>query len=158
MSGDDLLAAVRRALAAPPGADGGIAVVLATSGVPPAMALLSSGDVDVSATAVRAVTYGGSSAARRLGTAFTLLVPAGEVAYRVEADGATARAAGRLALVEGRLAAIRPTAEPPWVLDLRFRPQPAAQVEDAERFVAYWSAVRSWLASGAEGDPPQPAG
>ena len=142
MSGDELLAEVRRALAPLPEAEGGIAVVLATSGVPPAVALLSSGDVDVSATAVRAVTYGGSSAATRLGTAFTLLVPAGEVAYRVEVDGATSRPAGRLALIEGRLAAIRPTAEPPWMLDLRFRR--AAGGDDRGR-----RAVRGVLVGGA---------
>jgi hypothetical protein len=158
LSGEELLAEVRRALAPLPEAEGGVAVVLATSGVPPAVALLSSGDVDVSATTVRAVTYGGSSTATRLGTAFTLLVPAAEVAYRVEVDGATSRPAGSLALIEGRLAAIRPTAEPPWILDLRFRRQPSTTTDDAERFVAYWSAVRAWLASGAEGDPPEPAG
>jgi hypothetical protein len=156
MSGD-LLAEVRRALVPLPGDDGGVAVVLATSGIPPAVALLSSGDVDVTGTAVRAVTYGGSSAAQRLGGAFTLVVPADEVAYRVEVDGATSRTVGRLAVIEGSLAAIRPTAEPPWLLDLRFHRRPGSPAGDAARFVAYWSAVRGWLAAGAIGEPPEPA-
>lgn len=157
MTDDGHIDPVRRALDPLPGVDGGVAVVLATSGVPPAIALLSSGDVDVDGTTVRAVTYGASSAANRLGGAFTLVVAAGEVTYRVEATQATVRHAGNLALLEGTLGEVRPTAEPPWLLELAFRRDPAADPQRAEGFVAYWSAVRRWLRSGAAGDPPEPA-
>ncbi len=136
-----------------PPAEGGIVVVLATAGPPPALAMLSSGDVTVHGDRVRLATYGGSSAATRLGGSFSLLVPDEDRALRVEVVDAHSRPAGKLAVIEGRIEAIRPTAEPPWIMELRFRPTPAAQVDG---FLSYWQAVRTWLASG-EGEPPPPA-
>ncbi len=156
MTGSDL-ERVRAVLAPLPDAGGGAAVVLATSGVPPAVALLSTGDVAINGAVARAVTYGGSSVATRLGTAFTLVVPAGDVTFRVEVVDATSRAAGKLAVIEGTIDGVRPTAEPPWMLDLRFRPDPDAGPTEVEPFLAYWAAVRGWLRAGATGDPPVPA-
>ncbi|MGH8874670.1 MAG: hypothetical protein ACRDVM_05385, partial [Acidimicrobiia bacterium] len=137
-----------------PTAEGGIVVVLATAGPPPALAMLSSGDVAVDGDRVRVATYGGSSAAARLGGSFSLLVPGKDLALRVEVVEAHSRPAGKLAIIEGRIEAIRPTAEPPWTMELRFRPNPAARVDG---FLSYWQAVRTWLASGADGEPPPPS-
>lgn len=145
---DHSSAALDRALGPLPTVDGGIVVVLATAGAPPAMAMLSSGDVCVIGTTVRVALHGSSSAGRHLGGAFTLLVPAPGRALRAEVVEATARTAGRLLLLEGRLDAIRPTAEPPWTFGMSFGPTGSG---DVQRFVTYWRDVRAWLA-----DPVQP--
>jgi len=147
---DALLVAASAALAPLPTSAGGIVVVLATAGPPPAIAMLSSGDVHLDGETVRVAVHAGSSAGGRLGGAFTLLVPDGGRALRVEAVEATARVIGELALLEGRLARIRPTAEPPWTFDLSFHPESLAGVD---RFVAYWAGVREWLAD-PDRDPP----
>jgi hypothetical protein len=154
MIDDHLRSALKTALEPLPGLHGGTAVVLATAGTPPALALLSTGDVHVEGDTVRVVTYRGSSAARRLGGSFSLLVPAGETAFRVEAIEAAARSKGTVELIEGRLAGVRPTAEPPWLLDMSFRPAPGADEAAALRFIDYWTDVRSWLEGGATGSPP----
>lgn len=134
-----------------PTEDGGTIVVLATAGVPPAVAMLSSGDVLVNEDRVRAALYAGASAGRRLGGAFTLLVPTRERAVRVEATDASAREAGRLVLLEGDLTGVRPTAEPPWGIHMRFFPTAEEGVAD---FLHYWRSVREWLEGGATDEPP----
>ncbi|MGH3441594.1 MAG: hypothetical protein ACRDUY_06040 [Nitriliruptorales bacterium] len=153
MIGIDLaaLAEVREALRPLPTEEGGVIVVLATAGVPPAVAMLSSGDVLVAEDRVRAALYAGASAGGRLGGAFTLLVPTGERAVRVEVGDASAREEGRLVLIEGVLAAVRPTAEPPWGIDMRFSPTAG---EGVAEFLEYWQSVRRWLEGGATGAPP----
>jgi hypothetical protein len=154
MIDDELRRALTAALEPLPDLDGGIAIVLATAGPPPALALLSAGDVRVGGNTVRVVTYRGSSAARRLGGSFALLVPAGERAFRVETTEATVRLSGNVELIEGRLVGIHPTAEPPWLLDLSFRPASGADEAEVVPFLRYWGDVRSWLENGAEGSPP----
>lgn len=156
MSPEDTRRQLLEALAPLPSNDGGIAIVLATSGSPPALALLSSGDVKVTDDAVRAVTYRNSSAAQRLGDSFTLLVPTGDAALRVEVVDACRRSASYVELIEGRMAGIRPTSEPPWLLEMSFRPQ-SEGADKIPAFVTYWAGVREWLDGGAEGDPPAPA-
>lgn len=139
------------ALAPLPTSHGGAVVVMATAFTPPALAVLASGDVHVGPERVRVGVFADSSAATRLGGAFSLLVPDGQVCLRIEAVDATARTHGDLALVEGRLHDIRPTAEPPWVVDLRFRPGLAA-TDAVSTHVDYWADVRAWLA----GERPTP--
>lgn len=144
---------VEQALADPPDRSGGIAIVLATAGSPPAMALLSSGDVYISGDVARVGIYGSSSAVTRLGGAFTLLIPLGEMAVRLEVGSATTSGAPPLALIEGTIESIRPTAEPPWVLEMRFVPEPENH-PSIPGFLDYWRQVKSWLA-GEEPHPPQ---
>jgi len=152
---DALTAAVQAALEPLPTADGGIAIVLATAGTPPAIAVLSSGDVRLVGSTVRVVLHGDSSAGARLGGAFSLLVPDTGRALRVEAVDATVRAVGAVQLIEGRLAGIRPTAEPPWTLAMTFGPVQAGS-GDVGRFVSYWQGVREWLAEPEQEPPPLP--
>lgn len=142
------------ALAQRPSVNGGTAVVLATAGPPPAIALLSTGDVSLQESRVRIAVYAGSSAVARLGGSCTLLVPAGSVALRAVIEPATAREAGALTVIEGPLRAIAPTVEPPWELTLSFR----RSTDDAaaKTYVEYWGAVRAWLESGAHGIAPAP--
>lgn len=139
------------ALRSMPTEQGGPALVLATAGVPPAMALLSTGDVHLSGDVFRVAVHGGSSVVTRLEGSFTVLVPGADEALRVEVVDATARKTGDLAVLEGRLADVRPTSEPPWVLQMSFRPAGPGGVQ---RHLEYWRSVRSWLASGATGEPP----
>lgn len=143
---------LQRALQPLPTRQGGITVLLATSGTPPALAMLSSGDVLVDGDVVRAGLWATSSAISRLGGAFSLLVPAGEVALRVEAVDANATVAGDVAMIEGRLADVRPTAEPPWVASLRFTPSDPSDGRIGTH-LKYWSAVRAWLSG--DGPPPE---
>ena len=138
-----------------PGKEGGLAILLATASSPPALAVLSSGDVLVVEDNVRVGIHASSSAVRHLGGSFSLLIPLAEVAVRVEVSNATAEVGERLARIEGSIARLRPTAEPPWVLEMRFR----ALGNDVERmadYVAYWHGVRSWLA-GASPEPQMPS-
>lgn len=141
------------ALAPLPDASGGISIVLATAGAPPALALLSTGDVLVSDGRVRVGLWATSSAVTRLGGAFSLLVPAGEVALRVEVGDARGQRYDHVAMIEGRLGDIRPTAEPPWVPVMRFIADDPADPRIAGH-LEYWVAVRRWLAG--EGEPPEP--
>lgn len=153
MTDKDWGARLATALTPLPDGGGGIAVVMATAGIPPAMALLSSGDVWVAEGTVRVGLFGSSSAAARLGGAFSLMVPSGTVALRVEVVEATAEAVDHMALVSGRLADIRPTAEPPWIAEMTFRPShPGAAAIPGH--VAYWAEVRAWLRG--ETGPPTP--
>lgn len=147
---------LEQAIARLPTTDGGSAIVLATAGTPPAMALLSTGDVYIHGDRVSVVTYRGSSASQRLGGSFTLLVPGGDAAFRIEVVEAVTRSAGKIELIEGRLVAIRPTAEPPWLIEMSFRPDPPDD-PSVGAFVEYWSRVRTWLQAGAIGEPPKPA-
>ena len=147
---DEDLAEALRALEPMPTAEGGTIVVLATAGVPPAVAMLSTADVFVDGRTVRAALYAGSAVGERLGGAFTVLVPTAERALRLEAVDAAAEERGNLLLVQGRLEAVRPTSEPPWVPLMRFAPMGPEGVEGA---LEYWRRVRSWLSSGAEGEP-----
>lgn len=138
-----------------PTEDGGIAIVLATAGTPPAMAMLSSGDVLVSDDRVRVGVYGSSSTVSRLGGSFSLLVPARTTALRVEVVQATATDAGDLALLEGRLHELRPTSEAPWITEMRFRPT-SSSAPGVSEHVRYWTAVRNWLSgSGPVPRPPR---
>ena len=151
---EDLKTRVIEALSELPAESGGLAVVLATSGSPPAMALLSSGDVYIEDEAVRVGIHASSSAVTRLGTAFTLLVPLREIAARIEATGARSNVQPPLAMLEGSISSIRPTSEPPWVLEMRFRPEPPDDRSIPDH-LEYWSGVRSWLA-GDSTQPPEP--
>ena len=134
-----------------PTREGGITVVLATAGVPPALAMLSSGDVLVADGSVRAGVWASSSVVSRLGGAFSLLVPAGDVALRVEAVDAQAVVSGDVARIGGRLSDVRPTAEPPWTAYLRFGPGDPSD-DRIDSHLSYWASVRSWLRD--EGPPP----
>lgn len=119
------------------------------------MALLSTGDVWIDGDSVAVVTYRNSSVSQRLGESFTLLVPATDVAFRVEAVDATSRSIGLVELIEAQLGAIHRTAEQPWLLDISFRPDPPDDPAVAA-FVAYWADIRTWLQGGAAGEPPHP--
>lgn len=141
------------ALSPLPDATGGSMIVLATSGTPPALALLSTGDVLVAGDIARVGLWAGSSAATRLGDGFSLLVPAGDVALRVEVSDAHAEEHGHVALIEGRITNVRATSEPPWVPVFRFIPDDPADPRVSDH-LEYWTAVRRWLEE--RGDPPTP--
>lgn len=136
-----------------PTREGGITIVLATAAAPPALAMLSSGDVLLKDGTVRAGVWATSSVVSRLGGAFSLLVPAGDVALRVEANDAGATTSGDVALIEGTLADVRPTAEPPWTAFMRFGPSDPSD-ERIDAHLAYWTSVRSWLRD--DGPAPTP--
>lgn len=141
----------REALQPLPTEEGGIIVILATAGSPPAIAMLSSGDVLVTDDRVRAALYSGTAAERRLGDAFTLLVPTRDRAVRLEVTEASARISDRHVILEGRLSGARPTAEPPWGIDMRFFPVGDHGVTE---FISYWNGTRRWLEDGATGESP----
>jgi hypothetical protein len=48
------------------------------------------------------------------------------------------------ARIEGRLAAVRATAEPPWIVDIRFHSDDH-EPDLVDAYVEYWRSVRSWL-------------
>ncbi|HJR92103.1 MAG TPA: hypothetical protein VJ938_06665 [Acidimicrobiia bacterium] len=148
---DELARRVQAALEPLPDETGGIAVVLATAAEPPALAVLSSGDVLIREDVVRVGIHASSSTVHRFGGSFSLLVPLGEVAARVEALDGECRVEGDLALIEGRVSAVRATAEPPWLLELGFRPAEAGHPASPSH-LSYWRAVRMWLA----GELPKP--
>jgi hypothetical protein len=135
-----------------PTAAGGTVVLLATDGSPPGLAMLSTGDVYVEADTARVAVHASSSATQRLQNGFTLLVPADRFAYRIEVSSAHARQAGPLVVIEGQIAHVRPTSEPPWQMTMSFAPDGA----DPTSFVSFWREVRSWLTTGAVGDAPSP--
>ena len=138
-----------------PDASGGLAIVMATAGTPPAIAVLSTGDVFLAGSQARVGVHGTSSVVGRLGDSFSLLIPLDDVAVRVEVVDATAAVHGDLALIAGTVSEFRPTAEPPWVMTMRFH----AQDGDAAKIgahLAYWTGVRSWLAGDTPGPPPLP--
>jgi hypothetical protein len=147
------LARVEEILEELPTAEGGRIVVLSTAGSPPAVALLSSGDVLVADGRARAAVYGRSSAASRLGGAYTLLVADQQVAYRVEVVEASARSLGDLAVLEGEIGDVRPTVEPPWAMAMDFHPLRPEGVDDHLR---YWQQVRGWLEAGTPEPAPDP--
>jgi len=152
--GSGLLRAVAEALSQEPTEEGGIALVLATASSPPAIAVLSTGDVHLEGDRVKIGIHASSSAVSRLGGAFSLVVPLNRAVARVEAASATATPAGDLALIEGTIVSIRPTSEPPWVMDLSFRPMTESDSR-VPLYLEYWRSVRSWL-SGDSPDPPRP--
>ncbi len=150
MVDEQLVGEVVEAIAPLPDVDGGLAIVIATASSPPAVAMLSTGDVAVVGTPVRVGLIAGSSVGRRLGGAFTLLVPAGDRALRVEVGSATARDEGHLVLVEGTIDDVRPTAEPPWTMTMSFSTgDPGA----APPYVRFWRDLRAWLTD-PSGPPP----
>lgn len=153
--GNDLALAEAREILRPlPAAEGGLIVVLATAGKPPALAMLSSGDVLIGEdNNVLVGLHEGSSAAGRLGGAFSILVPSVNRGLRVEVTNATARTVGHVVLLEGRAAGVRHTSEPPWAITMRFSPQRSEGVAD---HVRYWSDMRAWLEAGAKTQPPMP--
>lgn len=150
---NELMERVEEALRIPPTESGGMAVVMATAGSPPAMALLSSGDVHVSDGIARVGVDGSSSLVSRLGGAFSLLVPLGANAVRLEVGSATSVEAPPLARIEGKIDSIRPTSEPPWVLEIEFVPE-SPNHPDIPKFLDYWTQVKAWLV-GEHPDPPQ---
>ena len=152
----DLTREARAVLDTLPSASGGVAVALATSSTPPAMAMLSTGDVLWREDELRIGIHASSSVVSRLGAGLTLLVPLGERACRIEAVEATADVQGPLALVRGRVTDVRPTAEPPWLLEMGFRPVPPDHPR-VETYVRYWADVRAWL-EGVSSRPPAPPG
>lgn len=146
--------AVTAVLSDLPGPSGGPALLLATGGTPPAIALLSTGDVFLDRDRLKAGVYASSSTVARLGGSFSVLVPLGTYAARIEAIEAHAVVGDNLAVIEGRVASIRPTVEPPWVLEMRFRPEPLDDFR-VTPFINYWRGVRAWL-SGRSAEPPLP--
>lgn len=141
------------AVAPLPTTNGGIAIVLATAGPPPAIVPLSTGDIAVEGDMVRLALFADNSAVRRLGGSCTILVPTEKGPLRVSLQPAVVRETGPLALIEGNIVSIRPSSEPPWALRLDFRP---TAEEGREAFVEYWTRVRSWLERRALDQAPQP--
>lgn len=149
-----LTLSVTRALAPLPDAQGGLAILLATDASPPALAVLSSGDVFLDEDVIRVGIHASSSAVERLNGGFSLLIPLEEFAVRLEAVKATASVGRRLAMIEGRVETLRPTAEPPWMLEMRFQASPPDD-DRIEGYVDYWRRVRSWM-SGHSSEPDLP--
>ena len=152
-SSDELRDVLLSAVAPLPNTAGGTAIVLATANSPPAMTLLSSGDILVDGDTVRLAVFADNSVVSQLGGSCTLLVPTGGGALRVSLQPAVARRAGPLAIIEGEIVSLRPSTEPPWSLRLDFVP---AEERGREAFVDYWTRVRSWLEQGAPGEGPKP--
>ncbi len=152
-SPSELREALLAAVAPLPTIEGGTAIVLATAGPPPAITPLSTGDVAVAGDTVRLALFADNSAVGSFGGSCTLLVPTEQGPLRVALQPAVVREAGPLAVIEGSIVSLRPSAEPPWSLRLDFRP---AAEEGREAFVQYWRQVRSWLEQGAPGEGPQP--
>jgi hypothetical protein len=153
MNSHELPAGLLDALRPLPTAHGGKVLVLATGGEPPAMAMLSTGDVWLTEGRMMIAVHATSSVGRRLGAGCTLLVPGASVAYRIEMGSLSSRSAGALILVEGDVTGVRPTAEPPWCMELRFY---VDANQDPVPFVDFWREVRAWLVGGAVGDAPAP--
>jgi hypothetical protein len=152
MDDRDLTSELAAVLGSLPDETGGVAIVLTTASTPPAIALLSTGDVHVDGDRVSAGVHASSSVAARLGGAFTLLVPLANQAVRIEVIDATVEVDSNLARITGTLAALRSTAEPPWVLDMQFRAQ-TPDTPGLGAYVAYWAGVKSWL-KGTSTSPP----
>lgn len=142
---------LRAALAARPDQHGGDVLVLATEGPPPALALVTSFGVALTESGVRVGVQGQGAAANRLGGSFALLVPRRTSALRVEVAPARSRMAGPMAVLEGPITAIRPTAELPWELNMAFTPNDPARTP---AMLEHWAEVHEWLESGAEGAGP----
>jgi hypothetical protein len=140
-------------LATLPTREGGAVILLATGGSPPALSMLSTGDVYIGADAARVAVHSSSAAARHAQHGCSLLVPGLTTAYRVEMSSVQAREAGDLVVLEGPVTRVRPTAEPPWRMAMQFAPDGTG---DPEPFVVFWRAVRSWLENGAHGAAPAP--
>ena len=149
----ELRDAFATAVAPLPTATGGIAIVLATAGPPPAITPLSTGDIVVDGRTVRLALFAENSAVSRLGGSCTILVPTDLGPLRVSLQPVDVREAGELAVIEGDIIYMRPTHEPPWSLRLDFQPT-AGQGKEA--FLDYWAQVRAWLEQGAPGEGPQP--
>lgn len=154
MTDADLTLSVSLALARLPDAQGGLAILLATDATPPALAVLSSGDVLLEDEVIRVGIHASSSAVQRLDGGFSLLIPLDEIAVRLEAIHATTSVGRSLAMIKGRVHALRPTAEPPWRLEMRFRANPPDD-DRIEVYVDYWRRVRLWL-SGISPEPDLP--
>lgn len=155
MTGSGLLRAVAEALAKEPNEGGGTALVLATAFSPPAIALLSTGDVLLIGDRVKIGIHASSSAVSRLGGAFSLVVPLKRAVARVEVINASATPSGDLALIEGRIESIRPTAEPPWVMEMSFQPVPKTDPR-IQPYLEYWRSVQLWLSEGSPEAPNLP--
>jgi hypothetical protein len=153
MADADLLRKVEEALEPLPSASGGKAIVIASASSPPALAVLSTGDVFLEGDSIRIALHGGSSASRRLEGGCSLLVPVRSGLLRVEVTPAEARPAGPVDVIEGTVVNIRPTAEPPWIPTLAFSPAPSGDVAPT---LEYWRSMRDWLRSGADGEGPTP--
>jgi hypothetical protein len=153
MADADLLRKLGEALEPLPTAAGGAALIVASAGAPPALAVLSTGDVFIDGTSIRIALHGGGSVVRRLEGSCSLIVPARSGVLRVEVLPAESRPAGPVDVIEGTVVDIRPTAEPPWIPTLAFTPAPSGDVAPT---LEYWRSVREWLTAGAQGDGPAP--
>jgi hypothetical protein len=153
MADADLLRKVEEGLETLPSRAGGSALIVASASSPPALAVLSTGDVFLEGTSIRIALHGGSSVAQRLEGSCSLLVPVRSGLLRVEVQPAEARQAGPVDVIEGTVVNIRPTAEPPWIPTLAFSPAPSGDVEPT---LEYWRSMRRWLSEGADGDGPPP--
>src|SRR5215216_1028254 len=80
---DAFLAAVRPL----PTTAGGSAIVVATAGPPPAVNLLSTGDISVADDTVRIAVFANNSLVAHLGGSCTILVPTDGYAVRVSLTG-----------------------------------------------------------------------
>lgn len=149
-----LLAAVAEALSVQPRESGGAALVFVTGSSPPAVALLSTGDVFLTGDRIKVGVHATSSTVSRFGGSFSLAVPLKRVVARVEVIDASASVQGDLARIEGRIATIRPTSEPPWIVNMTFEPRPATD-RRIPIYLEYWRSVRDWL-SGKAPEPPKP--
>ena len=150
-----LLRLVAEALAEEPHPGGGIAMVLATASVPPATALLSTGDLLLVGNRMKIGIHGSSSAVSHLGGAFSLVVPLKGTVARVEVVDAFAQPSGDLALIQGTIQSIRPTAEPPWAMEMSFRPI-ATTDPRIRTYLEYWRLVRLWLSEESPEAPRLP--
>lgn len=155
MSEESIEQRIGTALSELPDRQGGKAIVLATSSDPPSIALLSTGDVYYDGSKLHVGVHASSSAVSRLGRSFTLLIPLGTSAARMEAEDASVELKPPLARITGGVKSIRPTAEPPWMLDMRFRPVSVDHPSIGD-YVTYWHGVRAWLAGEQEEPPPLP--
>ncbi len=109
----------------------------------------------MSAGHVRVGVHGSSSAADRFDGSFTLLVPIGDIAVRVEVSEATMTATPPLVKFEGPIDSMRPTAEPPWQVEMTFIPKPRDHPSIPDH-VEYWKQVKAWLASESPAPPEIP--
>ena len=153
MADADVLRKVEAGLETLPSRAGGSALIVASASSPPALAVLSTGDVFLEGTSIRIALHGGSSASRRLEGACSLLVPVRSGLLRVEVAPAQARRAGPVDVIEGTVVNIRPTAEPPWIPTMAFSPAPSGDVAPT---LEYWRSMREWLRGGAGGEGPTP--
>lgn len=149
----DARAALAAALEPLPTERGGTALIVCTTGPPPAVCLLSTGSVWLGENWVRIGVMAGSSVTQRLGECAVLVVPWQGNVLRAVVTPATCRPAGPVSVIEGRLDSVAPSRELPWSLEMAFVPSGSP---GADEFLAYWKRLRDWLSTGAVNDGPHP--